>query len=444
MQWAARARDAHPPSCGGMNLARGRELGIERAVDDGHDWADKPARAFHDGKDAHDDDDDGTADERAATHGFTSSSTHPDLAPVVSSSSSSSAAAAAAAAARLHAFSAPLGRIARLDVANWMSQLVSRIADAPLHRLRLPGTHDSGAYNLSRTRMGDLPAWLRAVNAATRGIVTAPLTPFIAGWGEAQSTDAFGQLARGTRYLDLRVVREANRGYYAVHGMAGDSFENVLAQVASFLDAHPGEIVVCDINHLHRFDCDEHHLRFLDLIERTLGAHLVPPALRRASTDGEGTVTVRDCLVANRRCVCLYGGFDYSPNVARAVAEAGCWERSRRDIRSPWPRAGSRRQLAERMRALEDAEGERGHGLREGFFVLQGVVTPDAKRIAKAAVLPDWGRPRTLRDLALRVTPMVCRMVTGGSLRAMCIVMVDHIDVADVEGWLLGAYGEGG
>ena len=265
-----------------MNLARGRELGIERAVDDGQDWADKPARAFHQGKtgptgDADDDDDDGTADERAATHGFTSSSTHPDLAPVVSSSSSSAAAAAAAAAARLHAFSAPLGRIARLDVANWMSQLVSRIADAPLHRLRLPGTHDSGAYRLSRTRMGDLPAWLRAVNAATRGIVTAPLTPFIAGWGEAQSTDAFGQLALGARYLDLRVVRESNGGYYAVHGMAGDSFENVLAQVASFLDAHPGEVVVCDCHHLHRFYREEHHLRFLDLIERTLGAHLVPP-----------------------------------------------------------------------------------------------------------------------------------------------------------------------
>ena len=434
-----------------MNLARGRELGTE--VYEGHDWADKPARAFHHGKDgvdaeavhADDDDgDDGIADERAATHGFTSSSTHPDLAPVVSSSS----AAAAAAAARLHAFSAPLGRIARLDVANWMSQLVSVIADTPLHRLRLPGTHDSGAYHLSRTRMGDLPAWLRAVNAATRGIVTAPLTPFIAGWGEAQSTAIDGQLALGARYLDLRVVREANGGYYAVHGMAGDSFENVLAQVASFLDAHPGEVVVCDFNHLHRFNRDEHHLQFLDLIERTLGAHVVPPALRRASTDGDGTVTVRDCLVANRRCVCLYDGFDVSPAVARAVAEAGCWERRRSDIWSPWPRAGSRRQLAERMRALEDAEGEGSGGghvrRREGFFVLQGVVTPDAKRIAKAAVLPDWGRPRTLRDLARRVTPMVCRMVTGGSLRAMCIVMVDHIDVADVEGWLLGAYSEGG
>ena len=32
-------------------------------------------------------------------------------------------------------------------------------------------------------------------------------------------------------------------------------------------------------------------------------------------------------------------------------------------------------------------------------------------------------------------------MITRGDLRAMCIVMLDHIDVADVEGMLLAAYG---
>ena len=48
---------------------------------------------------------------------------------------------------------------------------------------------------------------------------------------------------------------------------------------------------------------------------------------------------------------------------------------------------------------------------------------------------------RALRALAERVTPLVCSMVTGGQVRARCVVMVDHIDVADVEGWLLGAYG---
>ena len=374
-----------------MNLARGRELGIERAVDDGHDWATNP-RAFHDGKDARDDDD-GTADERgdARLHVVVDPS---DLAPVVSSSSSSSPPPRRRR-RRASAFSALFGRIARLDVANWMSQLVSRIADAPLHRLRLPGTHDSGAYNLAHAHGRPSRVAPRRQRRHPRHRRAAD--PFIAA-GRGAVDRRVWPAGEGREVPDLRVVREANRGYYAVHGMAGDSFENVLAQVASFWTA-PGRDVVCDFNHLHRFNRDEHHLQFLDLIERTLGAHVVPPALRRASTDGDGTVTVRDCLVANRRCVCLYDGFDVSPAVARAVAEAGCWERRRSDIWSPWPRAGSRRQLAERMRALEDAEDAGGHGHghgrgREGFFVLQGVVTPDAKRIVKALTLPDWGRPR--------------------------------------------------
>ena len=426
-----------------MNLARGRELGISSRVDEGHDWIHKPSRSFYEGKASvgeatggssgdiavvlgatnGEDEDNDSRDERAETHVAASSSPAPDVASVVSSS-----------AARLHAFNAPLGRRARVDVANWMAQLVTHIADTPLHKLRLPGTHDSGAYHLSRTRMGDLPAWLRAVNNATRGIVTRPITPIIAGWGEAQSLDVYNQLKRGARYLDLRVVHERG-GYFTEHGMAGASYEDVLTQVASFLTDHPGEIVLCDFNHFHRFDAFEDHVKFVDVIERTLGAHMVPRALRRASTEGDGTVTVRDCLAANRRCVCLYGGFDFA-GVARCAVEIGCWGRKRDDIWSPWPMAGTRRALVERMRAL-DAEGVNCRG----FFVLQGVVTPDAKRITKAVLLPDWGRPRTLRALAERVTPLVCSMVTGGQVRARCVVMVDHIDVADVEGWLLGAYG---
>jgi hypothetical protein len=79
---------------------------------------------------------------------------------------------------------------------------------------------------------------------------------------------------------------------------------------------------------LDSFDAFEDHVKFVDVIERTLGAHMVPLALRRASTEGDGTVTVRDCLAANRRCVCLYGGFDFA-GVARCAVEAGCWGRKR-------------------------------------------------------------------------------------------------------------------
>ena len=35
----------------------------------------------------------------------------------------------------------------------------------------------------------------------------------------------------------------------------------------------------------------------------------------------------------------------------------------------------------------------------------------------------------------------MCGLVTSGALRARCIVMVDMIDLADVEGMLLAAYG---
>jgi len=243
-----------------MNLARGRELGISSRVDEGHDWIHKPSRSFYEGKASvgeatggssgdiavvlgatnGEDEDNDSRDERAETHVAASSSPAPDVASVVSSS-----------AARLHAFNAPLGRRARVDVANWMAQLVTHIADTPLHRLRLPGTHDSGAYHLSRTRMGDLPAWLRAVNNATRGIVTRPITPIIAGWGEAQSLDVYNQLKRGARYLDLRVVHERG-GYFTEHGMAGASYEDVLTQVAAFLTDHASEIVLCVFNHFHR------------------------------------------------------------------------------------------------------------------------------------------------------------------------------------------------
>ena len=320
-----------------------------------------------------------------------------------------------------------------LDLANWMGDLAEHIADLPLHKIRLPGTHDSGAYRLSRTRMGDLPRWLRGLAGATRGVATRPVTGIIAGWGEAQALDIYGQLTAGARYLDLRVVHERGR-YFTEHGMAGASFESIFAQIDAFLENHPREVVVCDFNHFHRFETAEDHHGFLDLLERTIGLHVAPLALRRASDSG-GTVTHRELLRAGRRCVCLYGGWDHR-GVARKAVEVGCWGRKLHDLWSPWPMASSRRSLVARLRAL-DIDGTHA----AGFFVLQGVVTPDAARIAKSLVLPDRGRPRTLKALAHKVTPMVCDMVTRGDLRARCIVMLDHIDVADVEGMLLSAYG---
>jgi hypothetical protein len=73
-------------------------------------------------------------------------------------------------------------------------------------------------------------------------------------YGEAQALDIYGQCARGARYLDLRVVHERG-SFFTAHGMAGACFEDILTQVACFLDEHPTEVVICDFNHFHRFEC---------------------------------------------------------------------------------------------------------------------------------------------------------------------------------------------
>jgi hypothetical protein len=68
--------------------------------------------------------------------------------------------------------------------------------------------------------------------------------------------------------------------------------------------------------------------------------------------------------------------------------EAGCWGRALHDLWSPWPKARSFSQLCQRMTAL-DQDGS----CARGFFVLQGVVTPNIRRIAKGLFIPDWVGP---------------------------------------------------
>ena len=62
--------------------------------------------------------------------------------------------------------------------------------------------------------------------------------------------------------------------------------------------------------------------------------------------------------------------------------------RALHDLWSPWPKARSFSQLCQRMTAL-DQDGS----CARGFFVLQGVVTPNIRRIAKGLFIPDWVGP---------------------------------------------------
>ena len=269
-----------------------------------------------------------------------------------------------------------------------------------------------------------LPRWLVRLNRRAWWL-TRPFSGLVVRWGEAQRLDVAGQLAAGARYLDLRIVN-VRGAFHVAHGMLGAEVHVVLDQVATFLDEHPGEVVVCDCNHFHHFACRADHELFLAVLTARLGRHLA----RRELREKDGTVTLGALVAAGTRCVLLYGGCDFM-GVAAAAAAARCWPRTLRDIVSPWPRAASWPELHAKLGVL-DAAGANARG----FFVLQGVVTPNARIIRRGLLR----RPSSLRGVAGTVTPEVVQLVASGALSARCVVLLDHIDVVDVTHMLAAAY----
>jgi 1-phosphatidylinositol phosphodiesterase len=99
---------------------------------------------------------------------------------------------------------------------DWMAGLED---ERLLSELSIPGTHDSGA-----------------------------LFEPIAGLSKNQDLEIAAQLAAGIRYLDIR-CRNVEDRFYIFHGSVDQhqGFDQVLATIYAFLDAHPGETVIASV-----------------------------------------------------------------------------------------------------------------------------------------------------------------------------------------------------
>lgn len=167
-----------------------------------------------------------------------------------------------------------------MAASSWMASLENTsLAEVPLSELYIPGlfycfsifpyhlksfpslslpsllgSHDSGCYDLN-TDYGfaedlaetDHPLWL----LKTFWFVTSRI---LLAYSLTQRHNISEQLARGVRYLDLRVaLRPADGQLYIVHAFYGPRVESIFAQVAAFLDRHPKEVVILDFQHVHNF-----------------------------------------------------------------------------------------------------------------------------------------------------------------------------------------------
>lgn len=116
---------------------------------------------------------------------------------------------------------------------NWMSYVSD---DKLIRNLAIPGSHDSGCMEMP---------W----------------------YGATQDLTFAEQLARGTRYFDIR-VNASKKGYVIFHGpVNGVSYQGVLDDIAEFMDSHPTEFLILDFSHFKNGS----EAKVFEMFEQTVG-----------------------------------------------------------------------------------------------------------------------------------------------------------------------------
>jgi hypothetical protein len=127
---------------------------------------------------------------------------------------------------------------------NWMADLRSEIGQIPLTELTIPGAHDMGTYAIngdsstsSDGQASDIGCFLG------HGVCER--------YGRAQEPfkDALEDLQDGIRYFDLRVCRTDSGTFVTCHGLEAAPLQDILDGTRAWVDSHPGEVVILDLNH---------------------------------------------------------------------------------------------------------------------------------------------------------------------------------------------------
>ncbi|TKR64616.1 hypothetical protein L596_025114 [Steinernema carpocapsae] len=166
---------------------------------------------------------------------------------------------------------------ARDGGAKWMSRLPPTVTARSIRELKIPGSHDSAAFELfiSMKCATDNSNVVQFI-----GNNLPPSRRIIRRWAITQHLPILDQLNLGIRYLDLRVSRSicGQAPYRMVHTLFGHALETIFDSVKQFLDENLEEFVILDINHVYSMRGDADIDTIIDLIHGKFGKwRLCPP-----------------------------------------------------------------------------------------------------------------------------------------------------------------------
>ncbi|XP_061571665.1 PI-PLC X domain-containing protein 1-like [Cololabis saira] len=211
---------------------------------------------------------------------------------------------------------------------DWMSVLPQELLDVPLWDLAVPGSHDSMSFclDVSSPVLGSESCFLRL----TDKLVPRCTRACVLRWGTTQQSVLSDQCDLGIRFLDLRVARKPAGGsrLFFAHGIYTLlTVKEALNELATWLDAHPKEIVIIAFSHFESLTEDD-HLDLVDFIMWLFSRKLCPsqdvPTLRSCWSKGQQVIVSYDNEQMAVQHVELWTGTPYwyadSPDPKKVIA----------------------------------------------------------------------------------------------------------------------------
>ena len=135
---------------------------------------------------------------------------------------------------------------------NWQYDLYKKLKDKKINKIILPGTHDSGAYQIMTTKTflskelrGDQKKFNYFRLAAK---VLPPAYLIVRNWTVTQNKNIYDQLKFGIRSFDLRIFwSQYKKNWYIGHSIAVNTYKKIISDFVRFLKSHKNEFVIIQI-----------------------------------------------------------------------------------------------------------------------------------------------------------------------------------------------------
>ncbi|XP_051913714.1 PI-PLC X domain-containing protein 1-like isoform X1 [Hippocampus zosterae] len=181
---------------------------------------------------------------------------------------------------------------------DWMSRLPDELLDVSLWNLAIPGSHDSMSFCLDLSSpVVESESWFLKV---TDTFAPCLIRPCVFRWATTQQAVLSQQCDLGIRFLDLRIARKPKDGskLFFAHGIYTwiTVKQEALDELATWLDAHPKEVVIVCCSH---FSCltPRDHTQLVEYIISVFGPKLC---------HSQDCPTLRSCWSKHQQVIVSY------------------------------------------------------------------------------------------------------------------------------------------